>query len=532
MLGVIVNERDLDVAAEFFELFKTPWELARTDRRYEAVLCTDQAAALPEADVTIVYGAAAQPHDRDRGVTIEPLRGGVIARVAGTPIPLYMGAAAFGAGRDAVTDYQGRRLDYRDEVGGRVYWRIGYDLFGEVEHVLKHGQPAEWAATPTLDLHIDLLRRMLVDAGASFLEVRPAPLGHSFACCLTHDVDFFGIRRHRLDATLAGFLARAGVGSLIDLARGRRTLREAGRNWMAVLSLPLVLMGLRPDFWDPVQQYLAADDARPATYFVVPTKAHPGVAPDGRVHEARAVKYEAGEIATDLRTALDRGHEVAVHGLDAWRDQGAALAESARVAAAAGATPSGIRMHWLYFDDRSPERLVDAGFDYDSTWGYNDAVGFRAGTAQAFRWPGCRLMELPLAIMDTALFFSGRLGLTRRDAMRRCIPILDHAVRAGGAVVVNWHDRSLAPERQWDAAYEELLGELDHRAPWYATASHAVAWFNWRRSITFTARDGQLFVDAPAARPAHLPGGVVREHRAGAITDHPLQGSERLTLDA
>ena len=69
-------------------------------------------------------------------------------------------------------------------------------------------------------------------------------------CCLTHDVDFFGVRRHLFDRTLAGFALRASIGTLIDVVRGRRPFSEALRNWMAVLSLPLIFAGLVADPWN------------------------------------------------------------------------------------------------------------------------------------------------------------------------------------------------------------------------------------------------------------------------------------------
>ena len=38
MIGVAVPEKDLDIAEEFFQLFKTAWEPAVSTRRYSAVL--------------------------------------------------------------------------------------------------------------------------------------------------------------------------------------------------------------------------------------------------------------------------------------------------------------------------------------------------------------------------------------------------------------------------------------------------------------------------------------------------------------
>ena len=62
--------------------------------------------------------------------------------------------------------------------------RCGYDLFSEVEFLLSAGQPRESADTPTLDLHIALMRRWIVKAGIPLWEIPPVPPGHQFLACL------------------------------------------------------------------------------------------------------------------------------------------------------------------------------------------------------------------------------------------------------------------------------------------------------------------------------------------------------------
>ena len=58
------------------------------------------------------------------------------------------------------------------------------------------------------------------------------------------------------------------------------------------------------------------------------------------------------------------------------------LAEICRIT---GAADIGVRMHWLYAGEKSPAILEQAGFAYDSTSGYNETVGYRAGTTQVFK---------------------------------------------------------------------------------------------------------------------------------------------------
>jgi hypothetical protein len=158
-------------------------------------------------------------------------------------------------------------------------------------------------------------------------------------------------------------------------------------------------------------------------------------------------------------------------------------------------------MHWLYFGPDSPAHLEAAGFTYDSTAGFNETIGFRAGTSQVFRPPGCRtLLELPLHVMDTALFYPSYLHLTDEEARSRVADLVGHASAAGGVVTFNWHDRSLAPERLWGGAYAAMLDDLRRHAPWFATAGDIVAWFRGRRAAAF---DGTF----------HAPSG---EHPPGA----------------
>jgi hypothetical protein len=534
MIGVAVDSTELQTVGEFFELFKSPWERGVAGRRYRAVLSTVGRPKDLEADVFLVYGPSESAVDDKARVGVDLAEGPLDAEWEATRFPLYGRVALFPTVGHATLHCDGRALDYRLGEWGQALWRVGYNLFDEVRHLLSSGQPAAQAATPTLDIHIALLRHLLRQSGVSFVEIPPRPAEHDFICCLTHDVDFFGIRRHALDSTLGGFVGRASFGTLAGLLAGRRSFGDAARNWTALLSLPLVLAGILPDPWQPIAQYEAADRGRPSTFFLVPFKDRPGIAPNGLVERRRAVRYQASEVRNELEAAAARGHELAVHGIDAWRDQDAGRAEMAQVAPLGGRATAGVRMHWLYFASDAPARLEGAGFEYDSTCGYNDAVGYRAGTSQVFRLLGSeRLMELPIAIMDTALFYPGRLGLSRDEALERCRPIVAHARRAGGTVVVNWHDRSLAPERLWGRAYSELLDDLEHGAPWFATATEAVEWFRWRRSITFAGEpDGGVTIQAGPLRPG-LPGASVAVQRpdSGVEEERVLQGGGVLRVN-
>jgi len=517
MIGVAASPSDVEMAREFFELFKTAWEPAVASRSYDVVLSTDGRIAGLDARVFILYGSDDQAADRQSGITVTRLDGTVSLGWGDSVLPLYEGAARFvRTTTDPVVTLDGKPADYRSCTGTRAVWRIGYDLFREVRHLLTDGQPASQAAIPTLELHIALLRHVLRESSVSFVEIPPRPYGFDFTCCLTHDIDFFGLTRHKFDRTLAGFLYRASYGTLVDLARGRRSAGEAARNWAAALSVPFVLTGVLPDPWRPFESYRRVERGRRSTFFLVPFKQRPGVSPDGQIEPLRGVPYEVSEIRAELAGLARTGTELAVHGIDAWRDATAGRAEIEQLTAVTGHPSAGVRMHWLYYGADSPRQLEAAGFSYDSTWGYNDAIGYRAGTSQSFKLPGTQgLMELPLSIMDSALFYPTRMGLERRDAMQHCLPLIGNAQRFGGTLVINWHDRSLAPERLWDQSYTDLLEAIDAtRGAWYATAGEAVSWFQWRRSVRFIG-SSPTGITVTGPPPATLPAAAIHVHRAG-----------------
>lgn len=535
MIGLVASRADLDVAREFFELFKTPWEQATPGRKYRVVLSTDGSVRDFDAEMLLVYGAHEQGIDREGRIAVNHIKGPIDVEWGESKFPLYQAVALFEADpQNGLLRARGKSVDCQFGTGSRAVWRIGYDLFDEIRHLLTAGQPVTHALTPTLELHIALLRHLLIKSRVPFLEIPPTPEHHNFICCLTHDVDFFGIRRHGLDRTMLGFLFRASVGTLADLVRGRRSLTEAVRNWLAFFSLPFVFARLLPDFWRPFEDYAKVEDGRRSTFFLIPFKDRPGLALDGTTKSWRAAPYGIGDIQEEVKKAAGRGSELGVHGIDAWRDADAGRKEMQQLSSLIGTKPNGVRMHWLYFAADSPRHLEDAGFDYDSTWGYNEAVGYRAGTSQVFRPMGSKsLMELPMSIMDSALFSSGRMGLARQEASRLCRQILENSRRFGGTLVINWHERSLAPERLWGRFYEELLGQImEGQRAWFSKAGEAVAWFRWRRSIGFVQKDHSRMHVQVSAPYSLNPGAIVRVYRPGQVAnDKGFNGAVPLEIE-
>jgi hypothetical protein len=247
-----------------------------------------------------------------------------------------------------------------------------------------------------------------------------------------------------------------------------------------------VYAGWAKDFWEPFGWYAEAERGLPATYFLIPFKRRAGERVPGRHASRRATAYDVSDLPDKTALLLKQGCELGVHGLDAWHNADAGRGELTAIRTVSGENSIGVRMHWLLRDSRTPSILDQAGYSYDSTFGYNETVGYLAGTSQVFRPLGAQtLLELPLHIQDGALFYPGRLNLSEPQAEKRCQALIDNARKFGGVLTLLWHDRSHGPERFWGDFYLRLLKTLKSLDGWFGSAAQTVGWFQKRRQVRF-----------------------------------------------
>ncbi len=487
MIGVIAKDSESAVVEEFFELFKTPWELYDCDKVYDIVITSGYYGSELDAQLVLVYGSDKIEVDDECG-SFTLHEGGKNYCFQEWFFPIYGRSLTFTNGKKALITEKGggEAVGIELQAGEIKVIRIGYDLFEEANFLLSKGQPVGYATIPTLEIHISLLREMILNAGLPVIEIPAVPSGFTFLACLTHDVDFLGIRRHKFDHTFFGFLYRALIQTPLDVLRRKSTLEKLLKNYKAVISLPFVYLGLAKDFLIQFERYLELEKGLCSTFFIMPAKNNPGQTESGPAPKTRGGPYGIHDIKPQIDHLVSKGCEIGLHGIDAWFDTEKGKEEYAKIAQCIDDSTIGVRMHWLFFSEKSANTLEDAGFYYDSTAGYNETIGFQSGTTQVFRpLEAKKIFELPLHIMDTALFYPDRMGLTEDKAYGFVQNHMDLTEKQGGVLTVNWHHRSLGPERLWDTFYEKLLKELKRRGAWFGTAKNVVTWFKKRRTIYF-----------------------------------------------
>ncbi len=548
IIGVLAPAEETAAIEEFFQLFKTPWETHVSGRSYGAVITS--VGEIPGADAQLILAFGSSPCFMDRQLGLHPgtqMQSGVL-NCEDTRLPVYGKVLTFHEVDDTrgCVRVDGRLAGVKVEFEGRTVLRLGYDLFKEVKHLLSYGQPTERARIPTLDLHIDILRQWILEAGIPVVEVPPVPSGCTFSVCLTHDIDFIGIRYHRFDHTMWGFLLRSTVGALHRFFQRRIGIRQLVCSWRAAISLPFVYLGWAKDFWIPFEWYLTVEKGLGATYYLIPFKGRSGECVPSKHPERRAAAYDVSDLSHWIARLQDAGCEIGVHGIDAWHNVQRGKQEMDRVGSTTGESNIGIRMHWLLRDPNTFRALEEAGYDYDATVGYNETPGYRAGTGQVYRPQGAQeLLELPLHIQDGALFFPQRLDLQEHEAWEFCTRFLRHAQTHGGVLTILWHDRSHGPERFWGDFYARLVAELKTLDAWFGTATEVVKWFRARRAVTFerhTASAGTEYVFAHSNGSRPLRPFVLRvqskprDRESDSIVDGtldlPWSGKESVNLSS
>ncbi len=280
--------------------------------------------------------------------------------------------------------------------------------------------------------------------------------GARFAVALTHDVDV-PWKWTRLG--VKGAAARAKT----DLTNGR--VRPGLRELRGLAGATVHKVRGTDPYWS--FDRILEDERRSgasSTFFLLADHAHEF---DGAAAEA----YE--RLRPRLVETLQEGKaEVGLHGSYSAADDAQRIADEKERLERLSGPVQGQRYHYLRIDPhRNLGALEAAGFAYDSSLGFGDAVGFRAGIAHPFRpWDFERdaphdLIEVPLAAMDVTLSAERYLNLSVEQAGKRLSALLDWAEKNGGGFAILWHseqyDSALLPG--WDVLYRRLLEEVRAR---------------------------------------------------------------------
>ena len=355
--------------------------------------------------------------------------------------------------------------------------RAGLDRHGrlrtDASYLASRGTPG----APVVNRYAAALAGALPLIGA-FSPLPPWPHGRRAAVGLSHDVD-------RPDKY--AILRAAGSWRLPPPPRIPWFLARTTRDLAHRLRDP------RPnDFWlfDEVVAAEAERGLRSTFLFAV----MPAYGSYGSTND---VLYDAAwpHLRRAMRTLRGAGLELGLHAsYHAYRKPGRFVAEKERLEELSETPVRGLRHHfWQIGPDAGATLRAHeaAGFAYDSSIAFNDAVGLRRGIALPYRpWDAAqerplRTWQLPVVALDSAACATMP---SVEEGVERTWSALEEIIAVGGAAVLDWHVRCSVPAndryRDWGQVYLALLDRLAERTDvWTAPLGEIADWADRRARL-------------------------------------------------
>ena len=289
------------------------------------------------------------------------------------------------------------------------------------------------------------------------------PDNKKFAVCLTHDIDFINATKLNLISDTAKFIHHRELGTAL-----RRPFIKVNKKWNPYINFETTM--------DLEEVY----GAKSSFYFLSLDKGD------------QDFNYNLEYLSNEMGSIIDRGFEVGLQGSHrALYSLEVLKHEKKRLENILGQEVIGYRNHYLRF--RVPETwelLKQAGFKYDTTFGYPNCVGFRNGMCHPFK-PFNRntnlyieILEIPLIIMDGTLFNHMKLDLLGSwEVMKR---IIDVVASCNGVVTILFHNFYLRGE--YLELYEKTLKYCQDKNAFFASAECIYRW--WEKDGYEQYREG------------------------------------------
>jgi hypothetical protein len=342
----------------------------------------------------------------------------------------------------------------------------------------EHGRfPASSSSLRRGEAPVDALLPKVADAirksGATPAPVWPG--GARFFVVLTHDIDTpWRWTRQGL----------RGAASRLKHAAGDLRVRDAMRDARGLARMPLHKLRRSDPNW--CFEHVAELESRrgfSSTSYVLAAHRDPH---DGAAPEAYAARRP--QLVSELALL---GGEVGLHGsYRSGEDEALLRAEKHDLEVLLGKTVRGLRFHYLRMRWQDVVgRLDRLGIEYDTTLGFSDRPGPRAGFSFPFQpWDHstarpARFLELPLLLMDATLAEPRYMGLSPSKGRKEVDAVLDRLAAVGGGAAILWHndrfDRVYG--RGWDGVYEHLLDGIVARGGTAGTGAALCDWWKAER---------------------------------------------------
>lgn len=174
--------------------------------------------------------------------------------------------------------------------------------------------------------------------------------------------------------------------------------------------------------------------------------------------------FHDGKISEIIQKLYGNGWEIGLHGsYYSYKNEDMLAKEKRELEGVIGDEVIGIRQHYLNLEIPKTWRMqYEIGFKYDASFGYKNKIGFRDKKYIPFQPLDNSFLEIPLTIMDSALFLNYK---NEDEIWRKCIDLINLAEKHRGVLTLLWHQRVFNEKEfpGWGKIYEKILVECKRR---------------------------------------------------------------------
>jgi peptidoglycan/xylan/chitin deacetylase (PgdA/CDA1 family) len=284
------------------------------------------------------------------------------------------------------------------------------------------------------------------------------PENKKFAVCLTHDIDVLNLPK------------------LTTLFDSYKSLLKG--NISKSLKQLRSLINKKYNPWWNIKEIIKLEekyDAKSSFYFLTLDK------------NEIDFNYAIDELEPELTDIIDKGCEVGLHGgFGEYNNEENIKEKKKRMEKILNKKVVGYRNHYLKFKIPDTwEILNKVGFQYDTTFGYADCVGFRNGMCHPFKpfnlmtEKEIDILEIPLIIMDCTLF--EYMHLEMGEAWETIKLLIDTVEKYNGVITILWHNTYMVDQKY--ILYEKILSYCTKQNAWLTTGNNITNW--WKQQPNY-----------------------------------------------
>lgn len=269
------------------------------------------------------------------------------------------------------------------------------------------------------------------------------PDNKEFAFCITHDVDLVGINRLQTS----------------QRARTKKTNNFLNSFFTKTFNVSTLLHNTNKLWcYEKWTDFLNEQGCKSTFFFYInPENVRSRHLYDNLYELNDKIKFNGQKlsVATFIKVLGDMGFEIGLHGsYFSALDENLFKEQKEKLEQIIQKPITVTRQHFLRYNiDKTPLVHSANGILVDSTLGFNRAIGFRAGASMPYFMKtneDLKLLEVPMHIMDGALFTTNALELNEELAIQKSIQVMEHCRKTGGAFVINFHPNYVILDKWWN----------------------------------------------------------------------------------